>query len=155
MKAGFTISYGLPHAGVIGTISARRAGPVVENQPTTELVISGDVPAQLVNEGVFYVANALAGTAFAQAPVRSVRVEEGHPVLCFEDRERRNGTAFAAGQALTVLRPFSFGNLRDSDPETAIFSFADKSYGTRAGKPYPLWNWCLLVSGFPIDEPAK
>jgi hypothetical protein len=56
------------------------------------------------------------------------------------------------GQTLTALRPFSFGNLRDSDPEKAIYRFADSAYGTRVGQSYPLWNWCVLFNQFSISE---
>ena len=154
----YTISYGLPYAGKVGVITAVRAGPVVENQPTTELVVQGNLEAPLkllIDEGAFWVANTPTGAAFAQAPVRSVRVENGATVLGFEDRERRDKTDFAVGQTLNALRPFAYGNLRDSDPERALYSFADTTYGRRAGQPYRLWNWCLLFSRFPIDAGAN
>ena len=70
----------------------------------------------------------------------------------FENRERRNKQDFAVGQTLTTLRPYSYGNLRDSDPEKAIYRFADSAYGNRVGQSYPLWNWCVLFNHFPISE---
>ena len=79
-------------------------------------------------------------------------MENGSTVLRFENRELRNKVDFAVNQSLVALRPFSYGNLRDSDPEKALFQFADKAYGTRAGQPYPLWNWCVLFTKFPISE---
>ena len=53
---------------------------------------------------------------------------------------------FTIGQTIVAQRSFSYGNLRDSDPEKSVHCFADATYGTRAGKPYPLWNWCVLFS---------
>ena len=77
---------------------------------------------------------------------------KGNTVLRYEDSELRNNTTFAVGQTLTAQRLFSYGNLRDSNAEPAIYSFADKTYGTRAGQPYPMWNWCVLFTHFPISD---
>ena len=151
----YTVSYGLPFAGKIGTVTGLRSVPVWGNQPATELLIAGAMPDRLkplLAEGAFSVANTLASKAYAQAPVRKVYEENGSTVLRFENRERRNNADFAVGQALTALRIFSYGNLRDSDPEAALYRFADTDYGTRAGQPYPLWNWCVSFSKFPISE---
>jgi len=150
-----TLSYGLPNTGQIGVISAVRKGPSAGPQPTTELVIPGALPAaleQLMDEGAFTIGNGIAGEAYAQAVIRHARAEAGSTVLRFEDRELRNGVPFAVGQTVTAGRPFQYGNLRDSDPETALYSFADDAYGRRAGKKYPLWNWCILFSQFPVAE---
>jgi len=154
--ASYTLSYGLAYAGKIGAIASTRDRTAANGQPMTELVLDGLLPDRarpLLDEGVFNIANMLSADAYAQAPVRSVSEENGHTVLAFENRERRNNTDFAAGQTLTALRPFLYGNLRDSDPEKAIYSFADTAYGHRAGQPYPLWNWSVHYSGFPIAEP--
>ena len=151
----YTLSYGLPYAGQVGTIASIRNGPAVGDQSTTELLIDGNIGRQLkplIDEGAFHVTNMLTGDAYARAPIRYVYEEAGITVLCFENRERRNNTDFAVGQTLTTLRPFSYGNLRDSDPEKAIYQFADPAYGTRAGQSYPLWNWCVLFNQFPISE---
>ncbi|MDR3401850.1 MAG: phosphate ABC transporter substrate-binding protein [Chthoniobacter sp.] len=153
--AEYTLAYGLSYAGQIGTISSLRSRTAANGQPMTELLIEGKLPDRakpLLAEGAFNVANMLGDTAFAEAPVRRVDEEQGFTVLAFEDRERRNNVDFAAGQTLTALRPFLYGNLRDSDPEPAIYSFADTTYGTRAGQRYPLWNWCVHFSGFPISD---
>lgn len=150
-----TVSYGLPYAGDIGTIASIRSGPALDGQPTTELQIRGTWPARLnplLAEGAFYIANQMTGTAFAQAPVRHVNSDKDSFTLRFEDRERRNNIDFAPGQPLVALRPFSYGNLRDSDSETAVCSFGDNEYGSRAGRPYPLWNWCVLFNDFPVSE---
>ena len=157
LKAGttYTLSYGLPYAGQMGTIVGTRKGPMVADQPTTELLIKGNLIHQLkplIAEGAFYVTNMLTGDTYARAPIRHVDEKEGMTVLRFENRERRNNRDFAVGQTLTTMRGFSFGNLRDSDPEKAIYQFADAAYGTRTGQPYPLWNWCVLFNQFPISE---
>jgi len=153
--ASFAISYGLPYAGRVGTIAGIRKGPVVADQPTTELLIAGHVGDRLkplLAEGAFYVTNMLEGDAYSRAPVRHVDEHDGITVLRFENRERRNNTDFAVGQTLTALRPYSYGNVRDSDLEKAIYRFADSAYGTRVGQPYPLWNWCVLFNHFSVSE---
>jgi hypothetical protein len=153
--ATFTLTYGLPYAGRAGTIAGIRTGPEVAGQATTELLLDrnvGDRLKPLLAEGTFYVTNMLTGDAYARAPIRHVSEDDGVAVFRFENRERRNNTAFSVGQSLTALRGYSYGNLRDSDPEKAIYQFADPAYGTRAGQPYPLWNWCVLFNQFPISE---
>jgi len=149
----FNISYGFPHAGLIGEIVSLRKGPEINQQATTEILVTGDFQNRLKTltaEGAFSASNHLTGDAYTQAPIRHVYREDGSTVLQFENRELRNQVNFVAGQSLVSLRPFSYGNLRDSDSEQAIYQFADKAYGTRAGQPYPLWNWCVLFNQFPI-----
>jgi hypothetical protein len=151
----FTLSYGLPYAGQVGKIVSIRKGSLVADQRTTELLLDvnvGDRLKPLLAEGAFYVTNMLTGDDYARASVRYVSEDDGITVLRFENRELRNKTDFAVGQTLTTLRPFTFGNLRDSDPEKAIYQFADAAYGSRAGQSYPLWNWCVLFNQFPILE---
>ncbi|HEX3659732.1 MAG TPA: hypothetical protein VHV55_28350 [Pirellulales bacterium] len=150
----YTLSYGQSYAGKLGVIAGIRNGPESEGRPTTELVIDGDLPAwvkSLTAEGAFN-AQTVSGNNYAQMVIRSVQRVHGSSVLRFENAERRGDLPLAVGQTLTALRMFAYGNLRDSDPEEAIYPFADKSYGTRAGQRYPLWNWCVLFSGFPIGE---
>lgn len=150
----YFINYGIPHAGDIGVITKIRSGPEMRGQPTTELIVAGSLLEglkSLLAEGAFYATSVIAGV-YAQATIRFVMEENGNTVLRFENRELRNDTPFAVGQALTAMRLFPYGNLRDSDAETAIYSFADKSYGSRAGQLYPLWNWCVLFNRFPISE---
>jgi len=145
-KTRFYLSYGHPAAGELGTVKESRPG-----EATTELVLSAPFPDRLQalrTEGAFYIANFEPGDAFAQAPVRHV---EG-ATLRYENRELRGTKGFAVGQTLVASRPFSYGNLRDSDPEPALYPFGDATYGTRAGTPYPLWNWCVLFGDFPIEE---
>lgn len=150
-----TVSYGLPFAGKIGVITAIRDGRDVGGQTTSEVLLAGDLRDQLkplLDEGAFNIANTLAGDAYAQATVRWIDQEHGSTVLRFEKRERRNNVDFAVGQTLVALRPFAYGNLRDSDPEAAIHRFTDTTYGRRAGQPYPLWNWSVLFDEFPISD---
>lgn len=149
-EGSFTLSYGSPFAGELGSIAAVRAG-----DSTTELLVKGAIATvlkPLTNEGAFYVMNTEAGAALAQAPIRHTGEEGGLTVLRLENRELRNNVPFAVGQSITALRPFSYGNLRDSDPEAAIFRFADAAYGTRTGQPYPLWNWCVIFNSFAIAD---
>jgi len=153
--ATFTLNYGLPYSGRVGTIADIQTGPELAGQPTTDLLLDGTVGDELqplLAEGVFYVTNMLTGDAYARAPIRHVSEDDGVTVLRFENRERRNHKDFSVGQSLTALRSYSYGNLRDSDPEKAIYQFADSAYGTRAGQSYPLWNWCVLFNQFPISE---
>lgn len=154
-KTTYKLSYGLPYTGRIGTIVGIRKGPHVADQATTELLIdgaSGYRLKRLMAEGAFYVTNMLSGDDYARAPIRYIAEDNGTTVLRFENRELRNGTSFVVGQTLSTLRPFTYGNLRDSDPEKSIYQFADTAYGTRTGQSYPLWNWCVLFNQFPITE---
>ncbi|QIF06116.1 phosphate ABC transporter substrate-binding protein [Roseimicrobium sp. ORNL1] len=153
----YAINYGHPNAGELGAIAAFRQGPSVEGQPTMEMILEGDLSKRLkslTDEGVFFVTNTLTGRAVTRVPIRKVRYESGDTFLQFETRELRNGVAFNAGQTVVAQRPFTYGNLRDSDDSSAMTAqvFGDEGYGTRAGQPYPLWNWCVLFSGFPVEE---
>lgn len=150
-----TVSYGHPTVAALGTIAALRSGPEMDGQPTGELVLKSsfvDKLKTLTDEGAFFVTNISGGTP-TRVPVRHVAEESGATVLRYEPRELRNGTPFATGQTIVAQRSFSYGNLRDSDPEPATHTFADAAYGTRAGKPYPLWNWCVLFTQFSVSEP--
>lgn len=137
------VSYGYPFAAALGTIAAIRG---------EELVLTRSFAKELkplTDEGAFFVASA--GT---RVPVRAVREENGVSVLRFEARELRNGVPFEVGQAVTAQRAFSYGNVRDSDPEKSVYAFGDASYGTRVGQAYPLWNWCVLFSDLEVAESA-
>lgn len=159
VKAGVkaVVSCGEPHAGVLGAITAIRQGPLAgKGVPTTELVLDRSPLACLpfMREGAFYVANQQRGEAYAQVPVRTVdagKIAEA-TVLRYEDRELRNGVSFVVGQTAHAQRPFSYSNLRDSDSEQALFTFSDTFYGQRHGRPYPLWNWCVLFGGLAVEE---
>ena len=137
------VSYGYPFTTALGTIAAIRG---------EELVLTRSFAKELkplIHEGAFFVANTT-GTA-TRVPVRAVKEENGVSVLRFEARELRNGVPFEVGQAVTAQRAFSYGNVRDSDPERSVYTFGDASYGTRAGQAYPLWNWCVLFSDFEVE----
>ena len=115
------------------------------------LTITGDIRSQLkplTDEGAFnlYSTNS-AGV------IREVQLVSGNTVLIGEDRELRTGGSyrpFLAGDVLTFGRPFAYTNVRDSDNEGSLNTFASTAYGTRAGKRYPLWNWCALFDNFAI-----
>jgi hypothetical protein len=139
------VSYGYPFAAALGTIAAIR---------DEELVLTRSFAKELkplTDEGAFFVASTTG--AVTRVPVRAVREENGVSVLRYEARELRNGVRFEVGQAVTAQRAFSYGNVRDSDPEKSVYTFGDASYGTRAGQAYPLWNWCVLFSDFGVEVP--
>ncbi len=143
-----SISYGHPATVALGAITGLRDGPMTDGQATQELVLAKDFSpslAPLVAEGAFFISCDEGGAA-RRAPVRWVGEENGATLLRFEPRELRDGRPFEVGQSITASRAFSYGNLRDSDPETSVYHFADSAYGQRAGTPYPLWNWCVLFS---------
>ncbi len=156
LPAGQTcsVSYGHPFTSALGTIAEIRSGPVTDAHATQEIVLGSSYASQLkalTDEGAFF-ATSTSGP-LARAPIRKVLDENGVTVLRYEPRDLRDGTAFTKGQPIVAQRSFSYGNLRDSDPEPSTHTFADTAYGTRAGKPYPLWNWCVLFSGFPVKLP--
>lgn len=141
------ISYGHPLTSALGDVAEIRKGPEVEGQATEELVLTRSFAKELKplsDEGAFLVMNT--SGVNTRVPIRGMREENSVTVLRYELRELRNGTPFAIGQPVVAQRSFSYGNLRDSDPERSIYTFGDASYGTRAGQLYPLWNWCLLFS---------
>lgn len=143
-----SISYGHPATVGLGEIAALREVPMSAGQATQELVLSKDFSsplAPLVAEGAFFLTCDEGGVP-RRAPVRWVGEEKGVTLLRFEPRELRDGRPFEVGHSITASRAFSYGNLRDSDPETSVYRFADAAYGQRAGTPYPLWNWCVLFS---------
>lgn len=150
LPAGKTcrISYGHPYAAALGILAVLRDGP----EKTAELVLTRSVAAQLkplLAEGAFFVAN-LSGTP-TRVAIRATSEENGVTVLRYEPSELRNNVPFAAEQEIVAQRSFSYGNLRDSDPERSTHTFADAAYGTRAGQSYPLWNWCVLFGGMSAE----
>lgn len=147
----WTVSYGHPATFALGSIASLRTGPQIAERPSEEMILTDDHSATLrplLDEGSFFV-TATSGGKPVRVPVRWAGVEKGVTVLRYDPAELRDGTPFAPGLAIAAQRSFSYGNLRDSDPEPAVFTFADDSYGTRAGQPYPLWNWCVLFSNLP------
>ena len=149
----WTVSYGHPATAALGTIASLRPVPALAGRPSEEMILTDDHSATLrplLDEGVFFVTSASAGRP-VRVPVRGAGVENGVTVLRYDPAELRDGTPFVAGLPITAQRSFSYGNLRDSDPEPAVFTFADDTYGTRAGQSYPLWNWCVLFSNLPGD----
>lgn len=145
LSAGKTcrLSYGHPYAGSLGKVASVRAGELLLSSGITESI------KQLMNEGAFLAVTTTGPVA--RVPVRSVREENGAAVLSYDPAELRDGRPFEPGQDLVAMRAFSYGNLRDSDDERSVFTFADSAYGTRVGQPYPLWNWCVLFSELHAD----
>ena len=135
------VSYGYPFSTALGTIAAIRGEEMVLTRSFAKEL------KPLADEGAFFVASA--GT---RVPVRAVWEENGVSVLRFETRELRNGVPFEVGQVVTAQRAFSYGNVRDSDPEKSVYTFGDASFGTRAGLAYPLWNWCVLFSDLEVAD---
>jgi hypothetical protein len=152
MPAGerWTVSYGHPSTSALGKIAALHSPSEFEG----EIILTDDYSKALrvlTDEGAFFVTGLSAGKP-VRVPIRHVALENGVSVLRYDPRELRDGTPFEAGLEIAVQRSYSYGNLRDSDLEPAVFSFADEAYGTRAGQSYPLWNWCVLFSGFGPGE---
>jgi len=146
----WTVSYGHPSTFVLGKIAALRSPSDYEG----EIGLTDDYSKELrvlLDEGAYFVTGLSAGKP-VRVPIRRVALENGVSVLRYDPRELRDGTPFEAGMLVTAQRSYSFGNLRDSDAEPAVFSFADEACGTRAGQLYPLWNWCVLFSGFGAGE---
>jgi hypothetical protein len=144
------VSYGHPFSSALGTIAAIQKA----SNGDEEMVLTRSFAKELKplsDEGAFFVTNT-SGTN-TRVPIRGVREEKGVSVLRYEPRELRNETPFSVGQAVVAQRAFSYGNLRDSDPERSVYTFGDASYGTRAGQVYPLWNWCVLFSDYDVEEP--
>lgn len=136
------VSYGHPYTTALGSI-----GAILKNGDDEALALSTSVAEKLkplTDEGAILVTN-LTGPN-TRVPIRRVTEEKGVTMLHYDPRELRNNKPFAIGQSIVAQRSFSYGNLRDSDPEKSVHTFADATYGTRAGKPYPLWNWCVLFS---------
>lgn len=156
MPAGerWTVSYGHPAASALGTIATLRPGPPIAGRPCEEMILTYDCSATLrplLDESAFFVTATSDGKP-VRVPVRWAGLENGVTVLRYDPAELRDGTPFAPGLRVAAQRSYSYGNLRDSDPEPAVFTFADETYGTRAGQPYPLWNWCVLFSNLPGDH---
>ncbi|WP_395734633.1 phosphate ABC transporter substrate-binding protein [Prosthecobacter sp.] len=142
------VSYGHPYAAALGTIASLRTG----SEQKAEIILTASVSAQLkplLAEGAFFIAS-LTGPP-TRVAIRAVSEVNGVTVLQYDPAELRNGVPFEAGQSLVAQRSFSYGNLRDSDPEASVHTFADAAYGTRAGQPYPLWNWCVIFSDLAAD----
>jgi hypothetical protein len=142
------ISYGHPFAGALSSVIEIRQG----TGEFEELVLEGLLANRLkplTDEGAFFVTTP--SSTNTRVPIRRVREESGYTLLGYEPRELRDGKSFKVGQPLMAQRSFSYGNLRDSDPEKSVYTFADTRYGTRAGQAYPLWNWCVLFSDFEVQ----
>jgi hypothetical protein len=133
---------------------AVRAGRASNGEATYEVLIPGDVRDQLrrvLQNGVFYLQTASDFTctsSCARGIIRNVTLDaSGDTVLQGISSELEGGTSFVAGQSLAVALIWPYGNIRDSDNEPSLYTFAT---GPRAGQPYPLWNWSVAFEGLPI-----
>ncbi len=138
-------------------IDLRKSGKNNHGHENIEVVFPGDIQKEftiLNNEGVFYLSNRVVNdSAFTNLIVRKVNLDiKGNTVLTGEIDELRSNKNFMIGQSSFISRRFSFGNVRDSDNEKAVFSFKDTSYGDRVGQSYPLYNWCVAFFDFPISN---
>lgn len=150
--SGCTVNYGYPYCGNLGLVKEIRSSLEMDKQDTSELVIDGDcidLCKAILEEGAFFADNGKPGPEHARTLVRWVQAKGKATVLRFENRDLQ-GSQFKAGQSVTAFRPFSYGNLRDSDTEPSINHFANGTYGKRTGRSYPLWNWCVVFRGFPV-----
>ncbi len=150
----WTVSYGHPATFALGTIASLRPGPQIAERSSEEMILTNDHSGTLrplLDEGAFFITATLDGKP-RRASILEAFVDNGVTVLRYDPATLRDGTPFEPGLVVSAQRSYSYGNLRDSDPEHAVFTVADDSYGTRAGQPYPLWNWCVLFSNLPGER---
>jgi hypothetical protein len=144
------VSYGHSFATALGTVTTIQKTAGGDEKLVLTKSFAKEL-APLMDEGAFFVTNTTG--ANARVPIREVSEKTGVTLLRYDPRELRNGTRFEIGQRVTAQRAFSYGNVRDSDPEPSVYKFEDDSYGRRAGTSYPLWNWCVLFSDLDVDSP--
>lgn len=143
-----TLAYG--QSRLVGNLSATvvdwRDGTSMPNgNASKELVFSGSITSQvakLIEEGCFFVNNVSLGVEKAWV-ARAVSESGGQTILKGEVGDI-SGSGFAVGNTVSVSRPlaYGYGNICDSDTAESPLSFADHTYGTRAGR-YPLANWLV------------
>lgn len=136
--------------GSTPTVSAVGTGAnTTDGFSTYTLTVAGDITAMLkplTDEGAFY---AYGGNP-SRGIIRSVVYSGGNTILTGETRELRSDAGyvpFTAGNALTFGRNCLFTNVRDSDPDASLYSFAA---GPRAGQSFPLYNWLCLYDGLAV-----
>lgn len=156
-------SFFVEYASENGTsVALKVPAPVLSVKPAAtwpngkagyEVAFAGDFIDQLSTirrNGVFILQSDPNAPGFASGTIRSVTLDSsGNTVLKGEVGELRNGVNFAVGQMTTLNAIVPFGNVRDSDPEISIYKFAN---GSRAGQPYPLWNWSVGFEELPISN---
>lgn len=125
------------------------------NHEVIQLLFEGNLLDEfklLTDEGGFYLRNRVKDEKeFASLLINKVYLNnDGNTVLEGETNELRKNVHFKPSQNCYVSRGYAYGNLRDSDDEKSIYKFKDSSYGRRAGKAYPLYNWCVAFQDFPV-----
>lgn len=115
------------------------------------MIFEGDLLSRLrgvISRGIFYLMSDSSAQAGALGVIRGVYLDaHGNTVLKGESRELRNSVKFRTGQRVKVLLPYPYGNIRDSDSDLSVYRF---SSGEWSGQRYPLWNWSIIFTNFPI-----
>ena len=138
-------------------LAAGTAAPWPNGAESWEVVCAGDVRPLFAPIAGYGVANLRrddqASPGWTQGPIRSVSLDgSGNTVIRGEVRELYNRVLFQAGQKVGVAAIMPLGNVRDSDDEVSIYSFAS---GARVGQRYPLWNWSVAFQYLQIaDAPS-
>ncbi len=155
-----SVNYGLQSkvADLPGKIIDIKTGQTYKDgHPAIDIVFEGNITGsvqKLLEEGVFYIANIVKDpNEFTNFIIREVSLNaDGNTVFKGEVKDLRNQVSFKLGQRCTLLRRYSYGNLRDSDNELSTFTFSDGSYGSRKGKQYPLYNWCVAFDNLKVAQ---
>ena len=108
----------------------------------------------LLDEGVFNLNNRVKEKSERTSLlIRRVFLnDQGNTLLIGEENDLNKGIAFQIGQSCYVSRIYPYGNLRDSDATESIFTFSDVSYGSRANKKYPLYNWSVYFDELWVED---
>ncbi|MBE9605532.1 hypothetical protein IAI18_11690 [Acetobacteraceae bacterium H6797] len=129
----------------VGTTPAPVAAQRKAADGKADLVFQGDIQATftpLLNEGAFFLRQQAQGSAVML--VKEMRLDGGTTVVSGDAKQMRGN--FTLGMPALIQRTNPFGNLTDSDDATALFTFTDRRYGRRQGKPYPLRNYAVIFT---------
>ena len=153
IPAGAMLDFGQSVADIGSTPVVAAVGSAAANAngfAQHTISIAGDIRpalAPLSQEGAFYVR---ATNRVTECVVRSVAFDGTNTVLTGETREIRTDGSYVAlqvGDTTNFGRIFSATNFRDSDNAASLYTF---SSGPKAGKPYPLQNWCCRYDSLPV-----
>ena len=155
----FTLEYASEHGTALALSIPNGALSVSQmwrnDQPSYQVVVAGDIRDQLttiVQHGIFLLQNDPNGADYTFGVIRDIYLDaNGNTVFGGNSGELANGVLFKAGQPLSIMMVWPYGNIRDSDNEQSIYKFKD---GPRAGQPYPLWNWSVGYEGLEIGSSA-
>jgi hypothetical protein len=154
----FSVEYASLHGNTIalqlpGTIQAVQTIKLANGRDGYQVTFSGDLTTQLATiqrRGVFNLQNTATDATMAKGVIRSVALNaNGNTVMSGEVGELQNGVQFAIGQQAVITLVLPFGNVRDSDAEKSLYTFAT---GPLIGKPYPLWNWSVGFEGLAVGS---